>query len=187
MLENGIQPNPHSFSAVINACAKAGDVASATEYLEQMEGAGVPADVVVYSSVLDACGKAGDTDVSRKVFKRMRARGVRPNVVAYASMARPFAHHGDWREVEHLSQQMADDGLVMNEYFLYTLLLAYASARPREATRAEAAFRKSRAEGVPANRHVLAALARATGRARCQELTQELCGRAVRQTRHVSP
>lgn len=40
-----------------------------------------------------------------------------------------------------------------NEYFLYALLLGYASARPRQSERAEQAFRKAYAKGIEANKH----------------------------------
>merc|ERR1719324_1473153 len=174
MVEKGVQPNAHSFSAVINACAKAGDVAAASNHLAAMEKSGVLADVVVYSGVLDACAKAGDTDLAMRTFQQMRSQGIQPNVVSYASLARPFAHKGDWQQVEQLQKELVLEGLNVNSYFLYTLLLAYASARPRQADRAEAAFRNACHVGIEANKHVLTALARALGRARCHQLVREV-------------
>jgi len=176
MLERGVQPNAHSFSAVISACAKAHDVSAALHHLEAMEDQWkVPADVVVFSSVLDACAKVGDADRARAVFDLMRQRGVRPNVVAYASLARPFAHRGDWQEVEFIAQDMEAQGLRMNDYFLYAQLIAYANARPqREHARAERAFREACAKGVVPNKHVMSALTRAVGRVTCQSLLKDL-------------
>merc|ERR1719213_798078 len=138
-----------------------------------MEQAGVPGDVVVYCGVLDACAKAGDTDKVVTVFLQMCGQGIRPNVVAYASLARPFAHAGDWQKVEELAKGMEAEGLEMNGYFLYALLTAYASARPRQAERAEAAFKAACDRGVDVNKHVLTALARAVGRARCNQLVRD--------------
>merc|ERR1719401_2864057 len=105
----------------------------------------------------------------------MRAAGIKPNVVAYTSLARPLAHKGDWRAVEALGEEMRADGLAMNAYFLYAQLLAYGAARPRQADRAEAAFRQACGRGVEANRHVLQGLARAVGRPRCHQLARD-CG-----------
>merc|ERR1719258_783279 len=104
----------------------------------------------------------------------MPMQGVTPNVVSYAALARPFAHKGDWEEVERLAEQMQSEGLEMNEYFLYALLLAYASAKPRQAERAEQAFRDARSMKVEINKHVLTALARAVGRAKANQLAQDL-------------
>ena len=53
---------------------------------------------------------------------------------------------------------MEAEGLEMNAYFLYALLIAHASARPRQAERAEAAFKAARDRGIEVNKHVLAAL-----------------------------
>merc|ERR1719476_1174133 len=103
----------------------------------------------------------------------MKEQGLQPNIVSYASLARPSAHNGDWQEVERLAAEMAAAGLSMNDYFLHTLLTAYAAARPRQSLRAEAAFRRAASMGVQANKHVVSALARAVGRARASELVQE--------------
>jgi len=183
MLERGIAPNAHSYTALINACAKRagpGGAEAAEQWLDRSEQAGVVNDVVVYSSVIDACGKVGDAERALRVFRRMQARGLKPHVVAYAALARPYAYRGDWIKVESLAQGMESEGVFMNEYFLYAQLLSYAVARPRQAQRAEACFRKALCASVKANDHVVGALARAVGRQRCTELMAELCnGRPV--------
>jgi len=183
MGENGIEPNAHSYSAVINACAKAGGTGgaeAAEQWLDRSEKAGIVSDVVIYSGVIDACGKAGDAERALRVFQRMRANGLKPHIVAYAALARPFAYRGDWVKVESIRQNMAADGVVMNEYFLYAQLLAYAVARPRQHDRAEQCFRDALSAGMEPNDHVVGALARAVGRGRCIELMNELCnGREV--------
>merc|ERR1719210_1623423 len=100
MIEQGVQPNAHSFTAVISACAKAGQLDAACQHLADMHAADVAADVVVYCSVLDACAKAADAPRAKRIFEQMKARGLRPNVVAYSSLARASARDGDWQEVE---------------------------------------------------------------------------------------
>jgi pentatricopeptide repeat protein len=174
MMLRGVLPNAHSFSAVINAHAKAGDIESAIRWLVKMEAAGIAADVVVYNTVLDACAKAKCKQSAAQVFKRMTANEIRPDVRSYASFARPFAYDGDYQEVERMRTEMQAIGLRMNEYFLYALLVAYASALPRQSQRAEAALRDAVEAGIEISRHVLTALGQAVDRARCQELMAEL-------------
>jgi len=174
MVEVGVEPNSHSFGAVINACAKSGEIQSAIRWLDRMEDCGIVADVVIYSTMLDAAAKVNDTDQALDVFRRMKSKGVRPNVISYAALARPFAHRGNYRQVEKLLQDMRADGLVMNEYFLYVMLVAYASARPRQSQRAEDTFCDAVTAGVEINDHVHNGLVRAVGRARATELAQEL-------------
>jgi len=179
MLERGIPPNAHSFSAVINACARQGGpegAEAAEQWLDRSEQAGVANDVVLYSSVIDACGKKGDAERALRVFRRMKANGLKPHIVAYSALARPFAYRGDWVKVESIAQDLAADGITVNEFFLYAQLLSYAVARPRQSERAELCFRSALSVGVKANDHVVGALARAMGRARCSELMTELCG-----------
>jgi len=180
MLDCGIQANAHSCSAVINACSKAGDVERAEEWLERSHTMGVPHDVVVYSGVIDACSKAGDAERAMAIFKRIQANGLRPHVVAYAALARPYAYRGDFETVESIAEDMATNGIKSNEYFLYAQLLSYATARPREAERAEECLRKALRCGLQANDHVVGALCRAVGRDHAVALMDELCnGRSV--------
>jgi hypothetical protein len=58
----------------------------------------------------------------------------------------------------------------MNEDFLYATLLAYSRARPRQADRAEATFRKACLSGIDVNEFVVTAAVWAMGRSRCQQL-----------------
>eukprot|EP00927_Polykrikos_kofoidii_P051388 TRINITY_DN45189_c0_g1_i1.p1 TRINITY_DN45189_c0_g1~~TRINITY_DN45189_c0_g1_i1.p1 ORF type:complete len:649 (-),score=101.98 TRINITY_DN45189_c0_g1_i1:287-2233(-) len=180
MVARGIKPNAHSYSAVINSCAKARNVEAAERWLDKSEAAGIAGDVVVYSSMIDACGKAGDADRAMAVFVRMQEAGIQPHIVAYAALARPFAYRGDWEEVERLEKCLLRDGVETNEYFIYAQLLSYAAARPQQTERAERCFRSALAKGIPANDHIVNVLCRAMGRARCQDLLDELCdGRQV--------
>ena len=51
-----------SYSTIIDACAKHGDVDRAETWLQRMLYDGVQAEVVSYSAVIDACAKHGDVD-----------------------------------------------------------------------------------------------------------------------------
>lgn len=175
MAQSGVKPNAHSFSAVINAFAKSGNAGGAETWLGKSEEAGVANDVVLYSSVIDACGKAGEPERGMTVFRRMQANGIRPHIIAYAGLARPYAYKGDWETVEMISEEMTSSGIRMNEFFHYAQLLAYGTARPRQSQKAEACFRKTLKTGLKPNDHVIGALSRAVGRARCAELIHELC------------
>merc|ERR1719224_382451 len=100
-MSSGTEPNVVTFSAMIDACAKAGSLEKAEKWHDKMEDCGIIADVVIYSTMLDAAAKVNDIDQAMGVFKRMKSKGVRPNVISYAALARPFAHRGNYRQVEH--------------------------------------------------------------------------------------
>jgi len=173
MIDSGVAPNAHSYSAVISACAKAGDVEAAERWLEHMEKTDVHSDAVVYSTVIDACGKVRDANRAMAVFKRMLARGIKPHIVAYAALARPFAYNGEWTQVENIAAKMKQHGVEPNEYFVYTQLLAYGSARRRQVERAERYFRDAMNGGIKANDHIFSALAKSVGYARARKLVKE--------------
>lgn len=174
MSKRGVQPNIRSFRTVINACSKSGNVIASCHWLDQMESAGVGVDIDVYNTVMDACVKVGDCKRAEGVFRQMRSRGISPTIVSYSSLAHLFAHEGEWKQVEHLADLMESDGLCMNEDFLYATLLAYSRARPRQADRAEATFRKACMNGIDVNEPVVTAAVGAMGHLRCQQLLSGL-------------
>merc|ERR1719198_2930934 len=132
-----------------------------------MEECGVAPDTVVFSSAIDACSKAGDHERGLRLFRKMSAAGVQANIVTYSTLARPFARNGDWGTVERLQAQMEAEGLRMNEYFFYVLLDAYSNAKPKEAARAEQAFRQAMWAGLePNNRGLSISVTGGQGRLR---------------------
>jgi pentatricopeptide repeat protein len=174
MHEKDIQPNTVTYNNLLDCCVKVDDIDVAEDWLDRMENSGVTADVSACSSVLDACSKAGILKRARDTLDQLRSRGLSPSVAFYASLARPFAQHGDWMEVERLAEELKAEGLEMNDYFLYALLLSYATAHPRQAGRAEAAFREACSQNVQMNSFVQTAAVRAMGRLRCEQLAAEL-------------
>merc|ERR1719231_445780 len=178
MRERSLVPGARTLSAAIIACAKTGRADAAEVWLQRMEDCGIAPNVVAYSSAIDACSKADDPERAMRLFERMVAQGVKANIVAYASLARPLARKGNWAAVERLDQQMEEEGLRKNEYFLYALLDAYGNSNPRQPQRAIAAFQKAMAEGLEANDHMQAALARVLGRPQARELLQAARGSA---------
>jgi len=178
MQERGVQANAYSYSALINTCAQTGDVEAACSWLERAERAGTALDGVVYGCVVNACGKVGDAERAMEVFEKMKRRGIKSHIVVYGALARPFAYRGDWAEVERIRDMMlAEDGIKMNDYFLYTLLLSYSRAKPRESRRAEAEFRRAMEGGIAANDNLIKALSSAVGKVKCAQLVKELCPR----------
>jgi pentatricopeptide repeat domain-containing protein 1 len=172
MVEWGVQPNVYIYSALINACAKACDVKAACAWLDKAESSGSTLDGVVYGCVINACGKAGDTDGAMKAFQQMRNHGIRTHVVIYGALARPFAYKGDYEQVEKIAADMAGEGIPLNDYFLYMILLAYSRSKPKKSQLAEEAFCKAVSSGIQINERVLKALSSAVGRARCAQLQE---------------
>merc|ERR1719231_1067993 len=160
-------------ATLVNLSARKGDAGSAGWWLRSMEASGLSPDVDTYGKVLDLCIKVKDTEEARRLYWKMHRKGVHPSIVTYASLARSLAHNGDWREVEVLGGHMKQGGTAMNDYFLYALLLAYATSKPRQNRRAEQAFQDALTQGVAMNGHVFSALHRAVGRTRGQELIEE--------------
>lgn len=170
MVERDVKPNAHVFSAIINACAQEGNVTAARLWLSRAEQAGTALDAVVYCCVMNASGKAGDAEGAMATYKQMRCHGIRSHVVVYGTLVHPFAYRGDWVTVEEIAREMVADGIAMNDYVLYSRLMAFSRGKPKQAELAEAAFLQGMRSGLKANIRIIKALGWAVGRNRCAEL-----------------
>merc|ERR1719487_530553 len=140
MISVGVEANTQSYSAVINACAKANNPERAESWLKKMAAAGLEVDVVSYSAVIDACGRSNNCEKAREVFQAMLDKGIKPSIVTWTSYARPFARRGDVQEVEKIMTQMRNEGLKINEYFLNVILVACSSCKPKQTKKGRGAF-----------------------------------------------
>ena len=64
-----------SYSAMIDACAKAGDAIRAQRWHQRMRNAGVQPNAHSFSAVINACAKSGNLTAAYEEFDRMEEAG----------------------------------------------------------------------------------------------------------------
>jgi pentatricopeptide repeat protein len=60
MTRKGVQPGTLTYNSLINACAKASNLARAEHWLSAMKGSSARPDDVTYCTVINACAQAGE-------------------------------------------------------------------------------------------------------------------------------
>jgi len=176
----GIRGDTISYTAMINACGRAGDVTRAEQWLERMLEAGAQPNVITFNAVVSACAKAGAGPRCEQWIEKMIRSGVKPNSFTYNSAAKPYLAKGNYTKVESLINDMRNSGLCVDDFCLTTLLHAYGNARPKQRQRAEDAFKQFVAEGVSLTNTSMQALQRTVGRAEAQALWQQSCANIQR-------
>jgi len=158
----------------------------AREILGELRCTGVYISATAYDAVIEAFAHRGALDDALSVFREMQDGGVAATDATYDALARPAARAGEYRFVERLYEAKAVDhnGGGIGPTSLAVLLEAYANGVPRQAGRAEAAFRGEMAcaeeRDMPATAaageqdgRVLLALLRAVGPTVCSTLCVE--------------
>jgi len=163
-----------TFGALLNVCAKARDYQRAEMWLERMPDHGVSPNLICYTTVIDACAKAGLAERAEMWLRCLTGKpDLTPTSHSYTSAAQAYATQGKYGEVERLFAEMEKRGISMNQCSLTVLLLAYIRAKPRQPERAEAAFRKHAALGLPVTEAPLGVLRNIVGGRRFRELLAE--------------
>merc|ERR1719453_1842575 len=176
MLGAGIKGDTISYTAMINGCARVGDVQKAEGWLVKMLEDGIEPNVITFNAVIAACAKKGQGRRAENWLEKMKLAEVLPNSFSYNSVAKAYVSQGDYRKVENLMANLRSEGLAFDDFCLTSLLHAYGNAKPRQHQRAEAVFREFVAEkpkGVSAN--AVAALGRVIGKNAADALCDK-CG-----------
>lgn len=86
LLDAGLQPISTTYTALISAFGKAGQLDKALETFQTMIQQGCERSVITYSALISACEKAGKWEVALDLFDQMQHEGCRPNTVTYNSL-----------------------------------------------------------------------------------------------------
>lgn len=155
----------------------------AWEILQDMQTGDQRPGVGAFNLVMETFSRRGALDDALAVFKGLREAGLCPTEVSYDHLARPASKSGQYLFVEKLYAAKARD--MVHAYIgadsLSLLLDAYANSLPRQATKAQTAFRGAMATAESANRslqdaapgHVVRALKRAVGWSTFEALRRE--------------
>merc|ERR1719359_1577172 len=170
MHDAGIKGDTNSFTTVINACSRVGDVKKAETWLMRMLESGVEPNTITFNAVIAACAKVGDGRRACNWLAKMKAAGILPNSFSYNSAAKPYVARGEYRRVEELVKSLRADGLSYDDFCLTSLLYAYSNAKPKQREKADAVFREHVSEGVRVTSTSLQALTRVCGRAEAETI-----------------
>ena len=80
-----LRPSVRSWTAVLSACAAAGDAARATEMFERMRASKTRADVRAWTALMNAHAARGDLSATAATYWRMREAGVMPDEATLAA------------------------------------------------------------------------------------------------------
>jgi len=125
---DGVSPSVVSYTTVIHAHARSGNVDAAEQGLERMLAADVEANVVSYSALIGACAKAGDVERAERWFDRMRSAGIRGNNVSYSVLLNVCAKAADHERAEKWLEAMCADGVAPNAVCFNNVIDACAKA-----------------------------------------------------------
>ena len=74
-----LRPSLRTWTAVVSACARAGDAGKANEAFERMTAAGVVADAQAWTALMNAHAARGDSTATAATYRRMRQAGIMPD------------------------------------------------------------------------------------------------------------
>lgn len=117
MRASGVAPDRAAFNALMDVCARAGDVARAEGAFGEMAAAGIKPDVISYTSLLKACAVSGDVGRAERIFVEMQQRTNHfttyspPSSYTFAHLMSAQLRAGNSARVFALLEEMQERGL----------------------------------------------------------------------------
>lgn len=127
MLEEGVVPDAWSFVSILQACAMLEEEKNLVKYLQQVQvvhyeawRVGYMSDAFVASILISSYGRTGCIGNARDVLKASSKR----DVVPWNAMLAVYAQHGKGEDVLQLYRQMLDEGMILTETTIVSILQA---------------------------------------------------------------
>ncbi|XP_054804617.1 pentatricopeptide repeat-containing protein At5g57250, mitochondrial [Prosopis cineraria] len=101
-----LQPNVVTYTALVSALGKLGDVKKATSFLAKMLKDGREPDKVTYTAIMTAYCVKGKLEEALTVFKNVNALGIDADEFMFATLINGFSERGDFDHVFCLLDEM---------------------------------------------------------------------------------
>lgn len=107
--DNKLGPSPYTFSSLIDAYGRAGDMAKIYNiHREMMPEYGVQPDLKVYNQLMYWYNKAGDTESAQALVSEMNRAGVEPDALTFKYLLHREEIQSNPEKAEQLLQLMKD-------------------------------------------------------------------------------
>merc|ERR1719262_144554 len=164
MIENSVEANVQSYSAVISAFAKAGDAKGSEKWLLKMLDAGIRGDTISYTSMINACANTGDVQKAEEWLVKMLEDGVEPNVITFNAVIAACAKKGQGRRAEDWLQKMKLAEVLPNSFSYNSAAKPFVALGDYK--KVEQLMANLRNEGLPFDDFCLTSLLHAYGNAK---------------------
>lgn len=108
-----LPPDVYSYTSVIDACAKAGELERALEVFEEMRRFGVSPSLVTFNTLISACGARGDWQRALSFVAQMAESGIVPDDVTLSVTIAACEAGGEWDKVALRLREMGTGGSVV--------------------------------------------------------------------------
>merc|ERR1719463_656015 len=153
-----------SYSSVISAFARAGDVNGVEHWLQVMADAGIRGDTISFTAAINACAGTGDVQLAEKWLSKMLEAGVEPNVITFNAMIAACAKAGNGQRCEHWLEKMRRAGVQPNSFTYNSAAKPFVAKGQYD--RVEKYMNDLRSDGAPLDDFCLTSLLHAYGNAK---------------------
>eukprot|EP01117_Protostelium_nocturnum_P011321 TRINITY_DN4106_c0_g1_i1.p1 TRINITY_DN4106_c0_g1~~TRINITY_DN4106_c0_g1_i1.p1 ORF type:complete len:536 (-),score=219.17 TRINITY_DN4106_c0_g1_i1:47-1654(-) len=101
-----LKPTIYTFTNIINACVRCGEMKKAKSYLKEMREYGVEPNEVTYTVLIKGLCADLDTKSALEVLETMREEGVNPNIRTYNTFLRGTLRSGHLEEALQVFDEM---------------------------------------------------------------------------------
>ena len=125
MLQQGCQPTPELYTALVGAYCRSGLLDEALQLLNDMKGSPLcQPDVYTYSTIIKACVDATRFDLIDVMYKDMAERSIAPNTVTQNIVLSGYGKAGRLDDMERVLSDMLDSTACKPDVWTMNIILS---------------------------------------------------------------
>jgi len=130
MLSKGIEPTIVTFNAVIDACARNGQMNALPDLLQQMKARRLEPNLITYSTMIKGFCQRGDVKSALQQLEDLRrTSNLRPDEIVFNTLLDGCSSAGLVVEGERLLADMRAEGIMPSNYTLTVMVRLFGHAR----------------------------------------------------------
>lgn len=153
MLQEGLRPDNNSFCALVDACARTGDIDSAEAVVKRMQRAGLPLTAPLFTGLIQAHRSANmpAADWSNQLLTRMRRAGVPEDAPLHTAIICAFVSERELQAARRAYHHMRERSIRPDAVTFTALMMACAYDDSLEQASLRRHARTSRTSRGPAD------------------------------------
>jgi pentatricopeptide repeat protein len=130
MLSKGIEPSVITFNAIIDACARNGQMDQLAYLRQEMRTRNLSPNLITYSTMIKGFCQRQDMPSALRTLEDLRqTNGLRPDEIVYNTLLEGCSSNGLLVEGERLLAEMKSDGISPSNYTLTVMVRLFGQAR----------------------------------------------------------
>lgn len=182
--ELGMKPDKYSYSALISALVRKGDIKGARNAFDTAVQGGIRS-IYIYNGMLDGYGRVGDLTNAMEIWDKLCQNGLRPDSYTYTGLIRVMGNTNRMDDVRRVLEEMVDSKVQPTPHTFTIIFDAAAESGEQDSEWLFSLSKVMVENGISMNNHTLSAMVTAVSHIKLESCDVDRVFNMVQEFRRI--